>query len=79
MSEVEHHPHNVARGTFVRREGVLQPGPAPRFSRTPPKMGAPSRGRGQEGEAILKDWGLTAAEIDALAGSGAVGAGKVEA
>jgi len=77
MSEVEHHPHNAARGTFVRRDGVLQPGPAPRFSRTPPEMGAPSRGRGQEGEAILKDWGLTAAEIDAFAG--AVGAGKVEA
>jgi len=31
LGEVEKHPHNVARRTFVRRDGVLQPGPAPRF------------------------------------------------
>jgi alpha-methylacyl-CoA racemase len=29
------HPHNVARGTFVDRDGIVQPAPAPRFSRTP--------------------------------------------
>src|SRR5436190_1491832 len=34
LGEVESHPHNVARATFVRRDGVLQPGPAPGFSRT---------------------------------------------
>ena len=79
MSEVEHHPHNVARGTFVRRDGVLQPGPAPRFSRTLPQMGAPARGRGAEGEAILRDWGLAPVEIDALARSGVIGAAKAEA
>jgi alpha-methylacyl-CoA racemase len=79
MSEVEHHPHNVARATFVRRDGVLQPGPAPRFSRTVPQMGAPARGRGADGEAILKDWGLAAAEIDRLTQAGVVGAAKVEA
>jgi len=79
MSEVEHHPHNVARGTFVRREGVLQPGPAPRFSRTVPQIGAPARGRGADGEAILADWGFAPAEIDRLAKSGVVGVAKVEA
>ena len=40
LGEVESHPHNVARGTFVRRDGVLQPGPAPRFSRTAMRDGA---------------------------------------
>jgi len=79
MSEVEHHPHNRARGTFVCRDGVLQPGPAPRFSRTPPQMGAPSGGRGADGQAILSDWGLAAAEIDALTSSGVVGAAKAQA
>jgi alpha-methylacyl-CoA racemase len=79
MSEVEHHPHNVARATFVRRDGVLQPGPAPRFSRTVPQMGAPARGRGADGEAILKDWGFAPAEIDRLTQAGVVGAAKVEA
>ncbi|NKF25190.1 CoA transferase [Pseudomonas sp. BGM005] len=29
------HPHNIARGTFVEIDGVLQPAPAPRLSRTP--------------------------------------------
>ena len=79
MSEVEHHPHNLARGTFLRRDGVLQPGPAPRFSRTVPQMGAPSRGRGADGAAILRDWGWAPSEIDALTQSGVVGIAKVEA
>ena len=35
MAEAPGHPHNVARSTFVERFGVVQPGPAPRFSRTP--------------------------------------------
>jgi alpha-methylacyl-CoA racemase len=35
MSEAVEHPHNVARGTFVAADGVVQPAPAPRFSRTP--------------------------------------------
>lgn len=32
--EAPSHPHNLARGTFVRVDGVLQPAPAPRFSRS---------------------------------------------
>jgi alpha-methylacyl-CoA racemase len=36
LGEVARHPHNAARGTFVEREGVLQPAPAPRFSRSAP-------------------------------------------
>jgi len=34
--EAPHHPHLAARGTFVEIDGVVQPAPAPRFSRTPP-------------------------------------------
>jgi len=33
MAEAAAHPHNVARGTFVKRDGVVQPAPAPRFTR----------------------------------------------
>jgi alpha-methylacyl-CoA racemase len=36
LAEAPRHPHNVARGTFVEIDGVVQPAPAPRFSRTPP-------------------------------------------
>jgi alpha-methylacyl-CoA racemase len=35
LGDAAAHPHNVARGTFVRDQGVVQPAPAPRFSRTP--------------------------------------------
>lgn len=34
MSEAVKHPHNVARGTFIDRSGIVQPAPAPRFSHT---------------------------------------------
>jgi alpha-methylacyl-CoA racemase len=64
----------VARGTFVRRDGVLQPGPAPRYSRTRCEMGSPARGRGVDGEAVLKDWGYAPAEIAELKKAGVVGA-----
>ena len=33
--EAADHPHNRARGSFVEVDGIVQPGPAPRFSRTP--------------------------------------------
>jgi alpha-methylacyl-CoA racemase len=35
MSEAINHPHNLARGTFTTHSGIVQPAPAPRFSRTP--------------------------------------------
>ena len=38
--EAPRHAHNVARGTFVEIDGVVQPAPAPRFSRT---VAAPPR------------------------------------
>jgi alpha-methylacyl-CoA racemase len=41
MSEAAKHPHNVARSTFVEVEGVTQPAPAPRFSRTSTEIQRP--------------------------------------
>jgi crotonobetainyl-CoA:carnitine CoA-transferase CaiB-like acyl-CoA transferase len=44
MDEVADDPHNKARGTFIEIDGVVQPAPAPRFSRTPnPAPTAPVR------------------------------------
>jgi alpha-methylacyl-CoA racemase len=60
----------------MRRDGVLQPGPAPRFSRTASEMGPPARGRGADCEAVLKDWGFASAEIAELTKVGVVGAAK---
>ena len=73
LAEVEHHPHNKVRGTFQRRDGVLQPAPAPRFSRTAPETGSPPRPRGADSEAVLTDWGFSASEIAALQKAGITG------
>lgn len=43
MAEAPSHPHNVARGTFVEVDGVTQPAPAPRYSRTKNAAPSPSR------------------------------------
>jgi alpha-methylacyl-CoA racemase len=44
MAEALNHPHNVARGTFVKLDGHDQPGPAPRFLGTPPPAPVGRRG-----------------------------------
>jgi alpha-methylacyl-CoA racemase len=72
LAEAPAHPHNRERGAFVEVGGVTQPAPAPRFSRTRPPAPAPPPRAGEHTDAVLADWGFTRAEIDALAGEGAV-------
>jgi alpha-methylacyl-CoA racemase len=72
MAEAPRHPHNAARGTFVERDGVPQPAPAPRFSRTQAEIGSPPSVPGQDGAAVLADWGWSAASVDALQRAGVV-------
>jgi alpha-methylacyl-CoA racemase len=72
MSEAIAHPHLVARGTLVDHEGVEQPAPAPRFSRSAPTIQGPARLPGADTDAVLGDWGFAPDEIAALAASGAV-------
>jgi len=73
LGEVSSHPHNAARGTFVTRDGVLQPAPAPRFSRTVPQMGAPPRPVGADTDAVLSSTGFSDTEIAELTKAGVVG------
>jgi alpha-methylacyl-CoA racemase len=72
LAEAPQHAHNRARNAFVEVDGVTQPAPAPRFSRTPGAIarGAPRRGEG--GAQALADWGYSAAEIEAFRKRGAV-------
>jgi len=72
MAEAPRHPHNAARATFVDVDGVTQPAPAPRFSRTQAELGAPPSSPGQDGAAVLADWGWSAASVDALRRAGIV-------
>ena len=76
ISEVGHHPHNVERGTFVTRDGVQQPAPAPRFSRTVAEMGGPPRQLGADTRTVLAAAGFAEAEIAGLEKQGVVGAGS---
>ena len=69
MAEAPAHPHNQARGTFIDIEGVIQPAPAPRFSRTAPATPLAPSSPGQDSVAILADWGFTAESIEALRGA----------
>ena len=72
MAEAPQHPHNVARGTFVERNGVVQPGPAPRFSRTEAEIQRPPAHAGQHTDELLADVGYSADEIAALREGGSV-------
>ena len=78
MNEAHRHPHNTERGTFVERDGIVQPNAAPRFSRTrggircsPPAPGSGTR-------SVLADWGFGAEEIDALSSRGVIGPAGAE-
>ncbi|HEY3607207.1 MAG TPA: CaiB/BaiF CoA-transferase family protein [Pseudonocardiaceae bacterium] len=64
--EAPAHPHNVARRTFVSVGGVVQPAPAPKFTRTPAARPTPPSPAGGDTDAVLTELGLTAAEISAL-------------
>jgi alpha-methylacyl-CoA racemase len=72
LDEAPRHPHNVARETFVEVEGVTQPAPAPRFSRTAPALQQPPAIAGEHTEAVLADWGFSVDEIGALKNAGAI-------
>jgi alpha-methylacyl-CoA racemase len=71
-AEAASHPHIVERGTFVDIDGVIQPGPAPRFSRTTTSIPAGPCFPGQHTEQVLADAGLTALRIEELRRGGVV-------
>lgn len=70
--EVEHHPHNAARGTFVRVDGVMQAAPAPRFDRTPAAPPKAPGAAGQETAEILRELGYDDAALMTLREAGAL-------
>ncbi|MGD9659769.1 MAG: CaiB/BaiF CoA transferase family protein [Porticoccaceae bacterium] len=63
FEEAPAHPHNTARETYISVDAVVQPAPAPRFSRTPSAVSHGSRHAGFDAEAALKDYGIGADTI----------------
>ena len=72
LSEAPKHPHNVHRKTFVEANGIVQPAPAPRFSRTTAEIQRPPAHAGQHTDEVLADFGFAADDITKLREAGAV-------
>jgi len=72
MDEAIEHPYNKERGTFVTIDGLPQPAPAPRFSRTVPEVRHGIHSKGQDTVSVLADYGFTSAEIDKLKQGGVI-------
>jgi len=72
LSEAPTHPQNQARATFIEIGEVVEPAPAPRFSRTPPPAPSPPPGAGVHATEALLDWGLTQPQIDSLIEDGII-------
>jgi alpha-methylacyl-CoA racemase len=72
MSEAPQHPHNKERKTFIDLEGVTQPAPAPRFSRTEPEVVSSPSIVGEHTNEVLSSIGLSEEDISTLKTSGAV-------
>lgn len=66
------HPANVARNTYIEVDGVTQPAPAPRFSRTPSQVQNSGSGLGADTRSVLADMGFAEQELDALKQGGAI-------
>ena len=64
--EAPDHPHNRARQTFVEVDGVTQPAPAPRFSRSQAEVSHSARAPGQDTRRVLLDNGFDDSEITTL-------------
>lgn len=72
VAEAPTHPHNVLRKTFIEVEGIIQPAPAPRFSRTPGAVTRPPGRPGKHGDEALLDWGVPEDEIARLRSTSAI-------
>jgi alpha-methylacyl-CoA racemase len=72
MNEAPLHPHNQARKTFVDIGGVMQPAPAPRFSRTGATVQSPPATVGEHSETILRAWGFSDERVAGLKARGIV-------
>ena len=73
MAEAPHHPHMAARGIFIELDGITQPGPAPRFSRTPSGTPtAPDAPGCDDAERNMADWGFPPSAIDSARAAGLI-------
>ncbi|PVX62710.1 CaiB/BaiF CoA transferase family protein [Paraburkholderia unamae] len=69
LHEAPRHEQNVARDNFIEVDGVIQPAPAPRFSRTQAGVHSGPATPGQHNREILEGWDVPAALIERVDGA----------
>jgi len=72
FTEAAEHPHNAARGTFFKQDGILQAAPAPRFGRTPAARPRPPGAPGADTPTVLVESGATDEEVRQWRAAGAL-------
>jgi len=72
LAEAPDHPHARARGSFIAIDGVVQPAPQPRFSRTPAATPGAGEPAGASSRNVLADWGFAPVAIDRLEQAGVI-------
>ena len=72
IAEAPEHPHATARQAYVDVDGVTQPAPAPRFSRTSPAVQSAAPARGAQTDQVLDEYGFGAGEIKDLRAAGVI-------
>ncbi len=72
LEEAPRHSHNRKRRAFTEVEGVIQPAPTPRFSKTPGSVQCPPAAAGKDNFDALSDWGFSEEEIEELKAAGAI-------
>jgi alpha-methylacyl-CoA racemase len=73
LEEATQHEHAKERSTYVKVEGITQPAPAPRFSRTPGEVQSAPPTNGKNTFTALSDWGFSEAEINQLKDNNVIG------
>jgi alpha-methylacyl-CoA racemase len=66
LNEVEAHPHNSERELLITIDGVTQPAPAPRLSRTPGRAVKAAGPRGSNTREILTGLGYSTEDVENL-------------
>jgi alpha-methylacyl-CoA racemase len=70
LTQAPEHRHNQARKSYITVDGLVQPAPAPRFSRTPSEVRHGKRPTGGDTKVVLEQAGFTSDEIAALRDGG---------
>ena len=59
LDEAPKHEHNKSRSTFIERDGVIQPNPSPRFSKTPLEVKSSPKKIGEDNSFVSEKYNIS--------------------